>query len=189
MTSISNTFNGNGPAWASALGVVAIVLGIFLTSYHGNEVMKQAVIAEHMPESGVLPAAVCPEDELEEEGLSVAECEYMVAHVEGIALSTPEWFPTTQIWLAGAGAVLAFISIIVGGALVNYKPAVSTVAVYIFTGLIVIDAAQFAAVVNTGPLLRDIYLWNILLWLLLHLMMLCAVIAGRHVSTTQPATT
>lgn len=184
-TSISdtNTDKTISPAWASALGVVTIVLGIFLTSFHSNEAMKQAVIAEHMPESGILPAAVCPEEELEEEGISMAECEYMVKHVEGIALSTPEWFPSVQITLASIGALLAFISIIIGGALVNFKPAATGAAVIVFAGLTLVDAAQFAAVVNTGPILRDIYLWNILLWLLIHLMMLCAVIAGRHIAT------
>ena len=59
------------PHWASILGVVAIVLGVFLTAMHGTEWMKQAVIETHMPESGVMPAADCPEEELEEEGITV----------------------------------------------------------------------------------------------------------------------
>lgn len=172
-----------GPAWASALGVVTIVLGVFLTAFHGNEAMKQAVMVKHMPGTGGLPAAVCPEEELEEEGLSPGECKYMVTHIEGIALSTPEWFPAAQMWLAGSGTVLAFISIIVGGALVNYRPAATGVAVVVFSGLTIIDIGQFAAVVNTGPILRDIYLWNNLLWFLIHLMMLCAAVAGRQAST------
>ncbi len=189
MTSNNSKPTANGPAWASALGVVTIVLGIFLTSLHGNEAMKQSVITKHMPESGVLPAAVCPEEELEEEGLSLAECEYMVTYVEGISLSTPDWFPAVQIWLSVTGAILAFLSIIVGGALVNYKPAASTAAIFIFAALTLIDAVQFAAVVNTGPILRDIYLWNILLWLLLHLMLLCATIAGRQIQSEKQAVT
>jgi len=176
----NNSSVTSGPAWASALGVVTIILGVFLSAYHGNEVMKQAVMVAHMPASGELPAAECPRDELEEEGLSIAECEYMVTHIEGIALSTPGWFPGIQMWLAGIGTVIAFISIIVGGALVNYNPLASGTAVFVFAGLILVDVGQFAAVVNTGPILRDIYLWNILLWILIHLMMLCAVIAGRQ---------
>lgn len=136
-------------------------------------------MVEHMPQTGSLPAADCPEDELEEEGLSLAECEYMVTHVEGIALSTPDWFPAAQMWMAGIGTVLAFISIIVGGALVNYKPSAAGIAMLVFAGLTLVDLGQFMAVVNTGPILRDIYLWNILLWFLIHLMMLCAVVAGR----------
>ena len=182
---ISNSHNpsgtgAQGPAWASALGVIAIVLGVFLTAYHGNELMKQAVLVNAMPASGEMPAADCPEDELEEEGLSLAECEYMVDHVRGIFLSMPEWFPSVQMALAATGAVLAFLSIIIGGALVNYSRAASVAAVLVFGGLTLVDAAQFAVVVNTGPILRDVYLWSILLWLTIHLMMTVGVIAGRH---------
>ena len=64
--------------------------------------MKQAVITQSMPASGEMPAADCPEEELEEEGISLAECEYMVSHVEGIALSTPDWFPSVQMGLTFA---------------------------------------------------------------------------------------
>ena len=55
------------PHWASILGVVAIMLGVFLTAVHGNEAMKQAVVTSNMPADGVMPAADCPEEELEEE--------------------------------------------------------------------------------------------------------------------------
>lgn len=182
-TSYSDSYSNSashGPGWASALGVVAIVLGVFLTGYHGNELMKQAVTVNAMPASGQLPAADCPPEELEEEGLTLAECEYLVAHVEGIALSTPDWFPSVQMWLALAGTIFAFVSIIVGGALVNYKASAVTAAMLVFAALTLVDVAQFAAVVNTGPLLRDIYLWNILLWFLIHIMMTVGAIAGRH---------
>lgn len=170
----------NKPAWASILGVVAIMLGVFLTAVHANEVMKQSVIVEHMPASGVMPEADCPPDELEEEGISVAECEYLIEHVKGLALSAPDWFPSAQMTLAGLGAILAFISIIVGGALVNYAPSASTAAVVVFAGLAAIDLLQFAAVVNTGPTLREVYLGGILLWFILHLMLLVGAIAGKH---------
>ena len=43
-----------------------------------------------------------------------------------------------------------------------------------------IDLLQFAAVVNAGPILRDLYLWNILLWCVIHLMMTTGALAGRH---------
>ncbi|MEQ8661417.1 MAG: hypothetical protein RLW62_11405, partial [Gammaproteobacteria bacterium] len=121
-----------------------------------------------------------PAEELEEEGLSRAECEYMVTHVAGMALSAPGWFPRTQTLLAGAGAILGFASIIIGGALVNYSVPAAGAAVLVFAGLVGVDALQFAVVVNTGPVLRDLYLWQILLWFLLHLMMTAAAIAGRH---------
>ena len=168
------------PAWASCLGVVAIVFGVFLTAAYGNEWMKQAVITQSMPASGEMPAADCPEEELEEEGISLAECEYMVSHVEGIALSTPDWFPSVQMGLAFAGMILAFISIIIGGALVNHTSWASSAAALTFGALVLVDLLQFAAVVNAGPILRDLYLWNILLWFVIHLMMTTGAIAGRH---------
>ncbi len=177
---VSEGLNNNSPSWASILGVVAIMLGVFLTAVHSNEAMKQMVIVEHMPVSGIMPEADCPEDELEEEGISVAECEYLIDHVKGIAMSAPDWFPSAQATLSLVGAALAFVSIIIGGALVNYTPWASKAAVAVFTGLAAIDLLQFAAVVNTGPTLREVYLGGILLWFVLHLMLLVGAVAGRH---------
>lgn len=168
------------PHWASILGVVAIMLGVFLTAVHGNEVMKQVVITNNMPADGVMPEPDCPEEELEEEGISVAECEYLIQHVRGIALSAPDWFPSAQITLSAIGTVLAFGSIIIGGALVNYTPWASKAALVVFGGLAAIDLLQFAVVVNTGPTLRDVYLGGILLWFILHLMLVTGTLAGRH---------
>jgi drug/metabolite transporter (DMT)-like permease len=181
-TSFSNyatNSGGEGPSWASWLGVIAILLGVFLTAVHGNELMKQAVITQSMPATGEMPAADCPEEELEEEGLSLAECEHMVANLRGIALSTPDWFPGFQMALAFAGTVIAVISIIVGAALVNYRSWAPTAAVLTFGALLVVDVIGFIAVVNTGPLLREVYLWNILLWFFIHLMMTVGAVAGR----------
>ena len=167
------------PAWASVLGVVAIVLGVFLTAYHGTEWMKNPVLMVAMPESGALPPAVCPQDELDEEGLSLAECEFMVSHVEGLVLSMPDWFPWAMTGLALFGTVLAFTSVVVGGALVNYSSGAVKAAIWVFAALTVVDVLQFVVVVNAGPILRDRYLWHILLWFLIHLMMVVGAIAGR----------
>ncbi len=181
-TSFSNQNSGSSsPGWASALGVVAIVLGVFLTAYHANEWMKNPVLINNMPASGEMPAADCPQGELEEEGISVAECEFMVTQVEGIVLSMPDWFPGTMMWLAFAGTILAFLSIIVGGALVNYKAWAVPAAIAVFAGLTAVDALQFAAVVNAGPIIRNMYLWHILLWILIHLLMLAGAMAGRDI--------
>lgn len=171
-----------GPAWASSLGVIAIVLGVFLTAMHGTELMKQYVMVNSMS-AGEMPVADCPEEELEEEGISLAECEYMVEHVWGLGLSTPDWFPGVQMTLAGIGTILAFVSIVIGGALVNYKSWAVSAAVAVLGGLILVDALQFMAVVNAGPIIRNIYLWNILLWLIIHLLMMTGAIAGRHVES------
>ncbi|MDZ7736936.1 MAG: hypothetical protein U5P41_13200 [Gammaproteobacteria bacterium] len=182
MATLSHSTTGSsafGPAWASSLGVIVIVLGVFLTAMHGTEWMKQYVMVNNMP-AKEMPAADCPEEELEEEGISLAECEYMVEHVWGLGLSTPDWFPGVQMGLSLIGTLLAFLSIIIGGALVNYKSWALPAAVAVFGGLIAIDALQFMAVVNAGPIIRGMYLWSILLWLIIHLLMMTGVFAGRH---------
>jgi len=169
-------------AWHGVLGIVAIVLGVFLCAFHANEWLKQTVLTGAMPEGAEFSAAAveCPPAELEEEGLSAAECVYMVEHVRGLFLSMPDWFPSAMQWLAGIGALLAFLSVILGGALVNNHPAAETAAVPLFAALALVDLLQFMAVVNAGPIIRDIYLWGVLLWFLLHLMMTKGAIAGRQ---------
>ncbi|ODN65869.1 hypothetical protein [Methylophaga muralis] len=181
----TDDINSSTPNWASILGVVAIVLGVFLTAMHGTETMKQLVIPANMPVSGEMPEADCPLDELEEEGISLAECEFLVDHVKGIALSSPDWFPSTMMTLSLIGMLLAFASVIVGGAMVNFTSWSTTSAIVIFAGLALVDLLQFAVVVNSGPVLRDIYLWSVLLWFLLHLMLLVGAIAGRDHQTAQ----
>jgi hypothetical protein len=168
------------PNWASILGVVAIMLGVFLTGLHGTEAMKQSVIATHMPANGEMPAADCPEEELEEEGITIAECEYLVDNVEGFAMAMPDGFADKYMTLAVIGTLLAFASVVIGGALVNYTSWSSAAAVAVFAGLALIDILQFSSVVTAGPIIRDMYLSNILLWLILHSMLLVGALAGRH---------
>ena len=168
-----------GPAWASWLGAIAIVLGVFLTAVQGNEWMTQYVMSNYMPDGGK-PAAVCPEEELEEEGLALEECEYLLTQVYGLDASTPDWFPRTYLILAGVGTVLAFASVMTGGALVNYRPWAPVAAIAVFGMLAAVDMSQFIAVVNTGPTIRQLYLTNVLLWFLLHLLVLASVVAGIH---------
>lgn len=184
ITSFSDsTAKSPGPAWASWLGSVAIVLGIFLTAHHGNEVMKQAVIS---PQSAAARgiAAKCPEHELVEEGLSLAECEQMVSNVKDMLVSRPDWFRGFQMVLASIGAMIALASILIGIALVDYRQWAPTAAIVTFGALMLIDLAGFMAVVNSGPLLRQMYLWNILLWFFIHLIMTVGAVAGRHHEST-----
>ena len=61
-------------AWASALGAVAITFGVLLAAAHANEWMKQIVIVHATPAGNQVAQPECPEDELIEEGLSLAEC-------------------------------------------------------------------------------------------------------------------
>lgn len=166
------------PAWASCLGVVAIVLGILLTATHANEWMKQDVLARFAPESKVLPTATCPADELEEEGLSLAECEYMVSRLEGLIQATPEWFARTQTILVSIGTLIAFASIIIGAALVSFRSWAPQAAAVTFGLLMVIDVFGFIAALNTGPITREIYLWDAVLWAAIHMMMLVGAVSG-----------
>lgn len=172
------------PAWASWLGAVAVILGVFLTAVHGNELLKQIVLASAAPADGRMPAAVCPEEELEEEGLTLAECEHMVANVRGLILSAPDWFPRVQTGLALAGTIVAFLSIIVGAALVGHRVWAPAAAPPVFGALAAIDALGFVAAVNAGPILRQLYLTDNLLWLLIHLIMTVGAVAGLRAGRT-----
>lgn len=162
----------------ACLGIVAVVLGILLAAQHGNEWMKQIVVAQSTPEGGAVPAAVCPADELEEEGLSLAECEQLNANVRNLIVSSPEWFPGFQAGLAAVGTLAALISVLVGAALLNARRWARAAAIATFGILAAIDAAGFVGVVNTGPILRDMYLANFLLWFSIHLMMTVGAVAG-----------
>ena len=187
MASATTSTAGFGAAWESWLGIVAIVLGVLLAASHGTEWMKQHVISAATPADGILPAAECPEDELIEEGLSLAECEQLVANVRNYIVSAPPWFPRVQSMLAAAGLVLAILSIGVGAALIDRRSWAPAAAIAVFGALTLIDAAGFVAAVNTGPILRDVYLWNVLLWFFVHLMMTLGAAAGRVSTAAAPA--
>jgi hypothetical protein len=170
----------SSPAWASALGVVAVVLGIFLTAMNGNELMKHAIITQPAGGEEQLAEPDCPPDELAEEGVSLAECEQLVAHVRTITVSRPDWFRGFYMSLAALGAVVAFASIVVGAALIDGRGWAPGAAMLNFGALTALDVIGFVAVVNAGPLLRDFYLWQLLLWFLIHLMMTVAAVVGRQ---------
>ncbi|HEX6994669.1 MAG TPA: hypothetical protein VF339_11050 [Gammaproteobacteria bacterium] len=169
---------GVGPAWQSWLGTVAVVLGVLLAAAHGTEWMKQRVIARATPVGAVFPAAECPEDELVEEGLSRAECEQLVSNVRNYVVSAPAWFSGFQSVLAATGTVLAVVSIGIGAALVDRRRWAPGAAVVVFAALAAVDAAGFVAALNTGPILRDVYLWDALVWFFLHFMLAIGAAAG-----------
>ena len=170
----------SGPAWPSSLGIVAIVLGVFLTAMHGNELLKHAVIAQPAAGGEQIAEPDCPADELEEEGLSLAECEQLVAHVRTITVSRPDWFRGLQMGLSALGVLVASASVLVGAALLDYRRRAAGAAVLVFGTLAALDVIGFVAVVNAGPLLRELYLWQLLLWFLIHLMMTVAAVVGRQ---------
>ncbi len=173
----------NTPDWtgrASGLGAIAILFGILVASWHGNEFMKFLIVAEPPYTVSTMPEPDCEEDELEEEGLSLTECHQLAFTVHNISISSPDWFKTFHITSSAVGTVLALLSIVVGIALADHRPWAAGAAVPAFGALAVLDLVSFTAVVNTGPLMRQMYLWTILLWFSIHLAMTVGAIVQRQ---------
>ena len=164
----TNTTAG-GPAWMSGLGIATLLLGVLFMALEANEWMRQLVIEEMTPASREFPAAVCPEDELEEEGLSVAECEQLVSDIVSYVVSKPEWFSGVQMTLAAFGTLLAALAIVSGAMLANYHRAAATLGFVVLVALAGVDASHFAAAQLAGPILRGIHLPPALLWFFVHL--------------------
>lgn len=177
--------NANGPAWASWLGVIAVLLGVFLAAWQGNEWMRLAIVGDPPFTVDTMPEPACEEDELEEEGLSLNECRQMALSVHNISQSAPDWFRGYHMTVAFVGVVIALISIVIGIALVDYRRWAPAAAFLIFGTLALVDVVSFIGVVNTGPLVRQIYLWQILLWFFIHLVMTVAAFVGREKATGQ----
>ncbi|HEX7038422.1 MAG TPA: cytochrome b/b6 domain-containing protein [Pseudomonadales bacterium] len=166
-------------SWRSWLGVLAVLFGLLAAAQHATELTRHAVMIAATP-SGPLPAAECPADELAEEGLSVAECQQMVDNVGNYTLSAPDWFAMSGIVLGAAGTLVALWTVIAGAALLDHRGWSTRAAAVGFAGLALIDAAGFVAAQSAGPILRDLYLWDHLLWFALHLALLTATLAGRE---------
>ena len=153
-----------------------MLFGVLLLASHSNELLKQIVIAPgSIAELGV--PADCRADELEEEGLSLIECELMVSNVQIILASSPEWFRPLMFLLSVSGILFAALSISVGFSFVNNKSVNLNWGKSCFVALIVIDLGIFILATNTGPLLRAQYLWSTLLWFFVHLFLLFAVVS------------
>lgn len=177
-----------GPGWAGAIGVAALLLGVLFTAHEGTEWMRELVIESATPASLELPAAECPADELEEEGLSVAECEQLVADVRSYIVSRPAWFSTVQAWVAAIGTLLGLASIVLGAALASFRLQAARACVLVFSLLAVVDAAQFVAAQQAGPILRAIHLPAASFWFSVHLALAIAShVAGRR--RAEPAVT
>lgn len=168
-----------GPRWAAALGGVAVVFGVLMTAAQGNEMLAQADIAPGSAAARGIPAD-CRKDEAEQEGVSTAECELMVAAVRATIVSRPPWFRGFQFGLALAAALAALVSIFVGMALVDFRTWAPRAAVLSFGLLAALDAVGFVAAVFTGPILRALYLWNLFLWFSIHLCLATGAAVGRR---------
>ncbi len=172
-----NTTLGRG---ASSLGIIAILFGILLATWHATEWMKFLIVAEPPYSVATMPAPDCEEDELEEEGLSLTECRQLAVTVHNISISSPEWFKSFHVATSVVGTGLALLSIIAGIALVDLRSWASGVALATFGALAVLDLASFVAVVNTGPLMRQMYFGSMLLWFFIHLAMTVGAAVQRQ---------
>jgi len=176
----------SGPAWTSWLGVVTLLLGVLFTAHAGNEWMRQVVLDSATPAGLALPAAECPADELEEEGLSVAECRQLVEDVRSYLVSRPDWFGSLQAALAGLGTVLALASILAGAMLANQRAAAVGFGMVVFALLAAVDAGHFIAAQMAGPILRGIHLPAALLWFFVHLGLALAFHVARRAGIAAP---
>lgn len=159
----------------SWLAVVMMLFGLLLLASHGNELLKQAVISPgSSAEIGI--AANCRADELEEEQLSLEECQLMVSNVRIILISSPDWFRPYQLALSSVGIAATLLSLVTAFSLINRSSPTLRLARLSISLLLLVDVAGFVAAVNIGPMLRAQYLWPLLLWISIHLCMLVAVI-------------
>ena len=186
MTSTGVRRDARGPAWAAALGGLAVVFGVLMAAAQANEVLAQAVIAPGTAAARNIPAD-CREDEAAQEGVSTAECELMVANVRATIVSRPPWFRAVQTRLALTGVLAALASILAGLALVDFRPWAPRAAMVSFAVLAVLDVAGFAVALYTGPLLRAVYLWNVFLWFSIHLCLTAGAVAGPSLAASTPA--
>jgi hypothetical protein len=152
------------------LAVLSILFGVLFFASNSNELLKQGVLTAEAF-AALQGEAECRADELEEEGLSLRECELMLVQVEIALESSPPWFRSVQQILSGLGIVAALASIALALSLGSKSDYGFTmrIMVWVLGGLVVLDGAMFIAASQTGPLLRAQYLWPILLWLFIHI--------------------
>lgn len=164
-----------------SIGLVAVLFGILLFANHGNELLKQLVlIPGSISQQGI--SADCREDELEEENISLFECQLLVANIQIALASSPDWFRPAMLFFSFLGSLFALFSVYFGMALVSNSKNSSFLIKICFCALLGIDLLIFIAASNTGPLLRAQYLWPSLIWFFVHIILLTAVIAGPDIS-------
>ena len=163
----------------SLSGVLILVFAILYFATQANELLRQVVIAPGSVAEQVSEAD-CRADELEEENLSLAECQLMLRSVQITLASSPSWFRSFQIISATIACLAAMLSFLIGFKLIGSATLLSKLARFSFSSLVLIDIFQFLAVLNTGPLLRAQYLWPLLLWLAIHLSFLINFLAASN---------
>jgi len=159
---------------AAGLGTIIVLFGLLAFASNANEILKQWVVAPgSAAELNIAPN--CRPDELEEEDITVLECQLLVSNLQIQLASSPVWFRSYTLILSSLTSMLALGSLIVGFSFVNRKEQGRKLGIFCFALLLIIDTSNFIAATATGPLLRAIYLWPALLWFFIHLSLLLAI--------------
>lgn len=163
--------------WPSWVGAIAVVLGLWLAAAYGVEAARHWVLPS--ASSGQWSSMwECPEDELIEENVSPRTCEQMAERVGAFIGARADWFRAFGIAAFSAGVVLAIASMFVAMGLLDGRRWAPRAFVLTLGALAGLDLALFAASANSHPIVRDEYLWNSLLWFVLHVGLIAAVVAG-----------
>ena len=163
--------------WPSWVGAIAVVLGLWLAASHGVEASRHWVLPS--ASSGEWAGMwECPEDELIEENVSLRTCEQMAERVGAFVGARADWFRDFSIPAFVAGSILAIASMFVAMGLLDGRRWAARAFVATVGALALLDLALFAASANSHPIIRDEYLWNSLLWFVLHVGLITAVVAG-----------
>jgi hypothetical protein len=101
-----------------------------------------------------------------------------VTNVQITLASSPSWFRSFQIAWSATGIAAAILCLLVSFGFINGNRPNHKLAIASFALLLLLDVVGFFAAVNTGPLLRALTLWPLLLWFFIHLCLLIAVVNG-----------
>jgi hypothetical protein len=163
----------------TALGCIAVLAGLLIAPWYANEGVKMWIVGSPPFTVDAQPPPACDADELEEEGLSLAECRQMADALHTVSLSSAGWFPPYHGFVSVAGTLAALLSVAVGIALIETRAWGAHGALLAFGVLCAIDVLAFVGVVNTGPLIRQAYLPVLLLVTAAHLGMTIAALAAH----------
>lgn len=167
------------PAWTTWVGTLTILLGLYLAAAYAVEATKQYVLRSS---TGAEFATLweCPADELAEEDVSELTCEQMAGRVAAFIDARPDWFRSFNLGVGIAGSLFALISIFVAMGVMDRRPWARPALTGVMAALALLDLAVFTASANAPPIIRDEYLWNSLLWFLIHTGLIAALVAGKQ---------
>lgn len=170
----------------SGLTIITVLFAILLLAQQGNELLKQLVLIPGSAAELSIPAN-CRADELEEESLSLQECQLMVSNVQIVLASSPSWFRSFQLGHSTLSSLVAVMSFFAALTYFASPRRTARLLLLSFALLVLLDVFGFIAAMNTGPLLRAQYLWPLTLWFFIHLCLLIASLTIAQPRVTQEA--